>query len=64
MKKKMITLVIVVVSIFLVTAIGLWGYKYYQSEKVSVNVLPVYDISWGSWGDESANSYGLVYNEA
>lgn len=64
MKKKIIALVIVVVSIFLMTAIGLWGYKYYQSEKISVNVLPVYDISWGSWGDESANSYGLVYNEA
>jgi len=64
MKKKIITALIVVVIIFGMAAIGLWGYKYYQSENVSVDVMPVYNISWGSWDDESANSYGIIRNES
>lgn len=64
MKKKIITFIVVVVIIFGVIAAGLWGYKYYQSENSTVEVISVYDISWGSWDDGSANSYGIVVNES
>ena len=64
MKKKIITFIIVVVILFVVVAAGLLGYKYYQSQKVTVEVMPVYDISWGSWDDGSANSYGMIVNDS
>ena len=64
MKKKIITFVIVVVILFVVAAASLYGYKYYQSQNTTVEVMPVYDISWGSWDDGSANSYGIVVNDS
>lgn len=64
MKKKIITFIIVIVIIFGLIAAGLWGYKYYQSQHLTVEVLSVYDISWGSWDDGTANSYGIVINDS
>lgn len=64
MKKKIITLIIVLVILFGVVAAALYGYKYYQSQNATVGVMSVYDISWGAWDEGSANSYGLVINES
>lgn len=62
-KKKIITIVIVCMVLFVLVFGSIFAYKTYQLNHRMVSVQPVSNINWGYWGD-TESSYGMVTNDS